>query len=69
MVNMPQTTRPESRLCGINNHFWVFFATTTDVGFTATVRDTQGAEVKVYTNPLGQAANAVTDTSAFATCP
>ncbi|MEM7353865.1 MAG: hypothetical protein AAF657_23900 [Acidobacteriota bacterium] len=55
--------------CGINNHYWVFFAATTDVGFTATVTDTQTNEVKVYTNALGQAANAITDTSAFATCP
>ena len=55
--------------CGINNNFWVFFAATTDVGFTVTVTDTQEDEVRVYTNPLGQAANAVTDTSAFATCP
>ncbi len=55
--------------CGINDHFWVFFAATTDVGFTVTVTDTQEGEVKVYTNPPGQAADAVTDTSAFATCP
>jgi len=55
--------------CAINNHYWVFFAATTDVGFTVTVTDTQEDEVTVYSNPLGQAANAVTDTSAFATCP
>lgn len=55
--------------CVINGHFWVLFAATTDVGFTATVTDTQEDEVKVYTNQLGHAANAVVDTSAFATCP
>ncbi len=54
--------------CDINNNFWVFFAATTDVGFTVTVTDTLEGETRVYTNPLGQAANAVTDTSAFATC-
>ena len=35
--------------------------------FAAT--DTQTGQVKTYLNPLGQAANAVTDTGAFATCP
>ena len=55
--------------CGINDRFWVFFAATTDVGFTATVTDTQTGTVQQYSNPLGQAANAVTDTDAFATCP
>lgn len=55
--------------CGITNHFWVFFAATTDVGFTVTVTDTQTDVVKEYHNPQGQPADAVTDTSAFATCP
>ncbi len=57
--------------CAINDRFWVFFAATTDVGFTVTVTDTgsDGQPMKQYVNPLGQAADAVTDTSAFATCP
>ncbi|MCP3961008.1 MAG: PQQ-dependent sugar dehydrogenase [bacterium] len=55
--------------CAINEHFWVFFAATTDVGLTVTVTDTQEGQVRVYTNPLDQPANAVTDASAFATCP
>ena len=55
--------------CGITNHFWVFFAATTDVEFTVTVTDTQTDQVKQYFNPLGNPANAVTDTAAFATCP
>ncbi len=57
--------------CAINDKFWVFFAATTDVGFTVTVTDTgsDGRPIKRYVNPLGQPANAVTDTSAFATCP
>lgn len=55
---------------GQNNHYWVFFAATTDVNFELTVTDTQaGVPPKVYTNPFKQAADAVTDTSAFATCP
>ncbi len=55
--------------CGINNHYWVFFAATTNVEFTLRVDDTQGSSGRVYTNPQGQSADAVTDTSAFATCP
>ncbi len=55
--------------CEINDRFWVFYAATTDVGFVVTVTDTQENVTEQYTNPLGQPANAVTDTSAFATCP
>jgi hypothetical protein len=64
--------------CSINDHYWVFFAATTNVEFTTRVTDTLTGFVKtygksgeeiVYTNPLGQPANAVTDTTAFATCP
>lgn len=55
--------------CPVNNHYWVFFAATTDVEFELTITDTQAETSEVYTNPLGQPANAVTDTSAFATCP
>jgi len=55
--------------CSLNNNYWVFFAATTDVEFTVTVVDTQNGMQKVYTNPLGQPADAVTDTAAFATCP
>ncbi len=56
--------------CGINDRYWVFFAATTDVAFTVTVTDTENEdEVQVYTNELGQPADAITDTSAFATCP
>ena len=51
------------------NTFWVFAAATTDVEYTLTVTDTQTNQTKQYTNPLGQAAAAITDTQAFATCP
>lgn len=54
--------------CGLNDRFWVFFAATTDVGFTLTVTDTQTGIVKTYSNTLGTPADAVTDTAAFATC-
>ena len=54
--------------CGINDHFWVFAAATTNVETTVTVTDTATEQVKTYTNPLGRAAEAITDTTAFATC-
>lgn len=55
--------------CRINNHYWVFYAATTNVEFTLQVTDTETKQVKTYTNPLGKTAESVTDTSAFATCP
>jgi hypothetical protein len=51
------------------NHFWVFFAATTNVEFTTTVTDTQSGKVKVYFNPLNTSAPPVQDVNAFATCP
>lgn len=55
--------------CTSTAHYWVFFAATTDVQFVVTVTDTQTGRVKTYFNPQGSSADAVTDTSAFATCP
>lgn len=55
--------------CTVTNSYWVFFAATTDVQFIVTVTDTQNGKVKTYFNPQGNAADAVTDTGAFATCP
>ena len=55
--------------CEVTNHYWVFFAATTNVEFTVTVTDTQNGRVKTYTNPQGISADAVTDTGAFPTCP
>lgn len=55
--------------CSFNNHYWVFAAATTDVEYTLTVTDTETNEVSSYTNQLGVASPATTDTSAFATCP
>ncbi len=54
--------------CAVNDRFWVFFAATTDVAFSLRVEDTQSGTTNLYTNPLGQPANAITDTDAFATC-
>ncbi len=55
--------------CRINDHFWVFSAATTNVKYTLKVTDTQTGVLQTYVNPLGQSADAVTDTEAFATCP
>ncbi len=55
--------------CTLNDHYWVFFAGTTNVDFTVTVTDTQEGVSTQYTNPQFQPADAVTDTTAFATCP
>ena len=54
--------------CGFNGHYWLFAAATTNVETTLTVTDTLSGEVRVYTNPLGQASAAVTDVTAFPTC-
>ncbi|MGA7615227.1 MAG: trypsin-like peptidase domain-containing protein [Thermoanaerobaculia bacterium] len=55
--------------CGLNNHYWVFAAATTNVQYTMTVTDSQNGTTKTYSNPLGTSAPAITDTGAFATCP
>lgn len=54
--------------CGINNHFWVFAAATTNVEYRLRVTDTVTGASKIYENPLGVRAAAITDTSAFSTC-
>ena len=54
--------------CGVNGHYWVFAAATTDVEYNLTVWDLYTGQASSYFNPLGQAAPAVTDTAAFATC-
>jgi plastocyanin len=51
------------------DHYWVFFAATTNVQFIVTVIDTKTGAVQTYFNPLNHAADPVQDTSAFATCP
>ncbi|HXT50648.1 MAG TPA: fibronectin type III domain-containing protein [Thermoanaerobaculia bacterium] len=55
--------------CALNDRYWVFIGGITDVQFLATVADTHSGAVRVYLNELGHPANAVTDTSAFDTCP
>lgn len=55
--------------CAITGHFWVFFAATTTLGFELTVTDTVAGVTRTYVNPDQTAAQTVTDTQAFATCP
>ncbi len=55
--------------CPVNNRFWVFYGSTTNVEYEITVTDTARGTTKTYFNPFGNAAPAVTDTSAFQTCP
>ena len=55
--------------CTFGDHFWVFASGLTTVAVDLTVTDTVSGETQVYSNPLGEAFNPITDTSAFATCP
>jgi hypothetical protein len=60
--------------CANNGHFWIFLngataAGTTDIEVTLTVTDTETNQTRDYGNPLGTPVEAITDTSAFATCP
>ena len=55
--------------CAINDHYWVFYAAATTVGFNLTVDDTEAELSKSYENPDRNRALTVTDTMALATCP
>lgn len=55
--------------CGVNSRIWVYAAASTDVAYTLTVTDTTTGEQRTYHNALGNAADAIGDTNAFATCP
>jgi len=67
------STNPEMLIkvldgCAVTNHFWVFFAATTNVGFTVTVTDTETGNFATYTNLDRHPAPPVEDTSALP-CP
>jgi hypothetical protein len=55
--------------CPVNGRYWVFAAATTNVEYTLRVVDTQSGLTWTTTNPQGLASPAITDTTAFATCP
>jgi len=54
--------------CGLNQHFWLFYAAGTNVGFTVTLTDTRTGQQKTYVNINGTAAPPVQDISALP-CP
>ena len=52
--------------CAINEHYWVYGAASTDVGYTVEVRDTAGAgRIRQYRHEAGTPAPAITDGLAF----
>jgi hypothetical protein len=51
--------------CVLTDHYWVYLAATTDVGFDITVRDELLDHEKHFLNTLGHPANAVTDVFAL----
>ena len=55
--------------CGVNDHYWVFVASTTDVGYQLRVTDTQTGDTATYSNTRGTVAQPRLDTAAFDTCP
>jgi hypothetical protein len=54
--------------CGLNHSYWIFAAATTNVEFTLRVRENATGDVKMYFNPQGRPADALTDTVAFPGC-
>jgi hypothetical protein len=55
--------------CGLNNRYWVFSASATNVYYRMEVLDVKSGTQKIYFNYPGPPAPAVTDTSALAVCP
>ncbi|MBW8873429.1 MAG: LamG domain-containing protein [Acidobacteria bacterium] len=55
--------------CSLNSRYWIYSAATTDRFYRMEVFDTKAFQNKVYFNYAGPPAPAVTDSSAFATCP
>ena len=55
--------------CGFNQHYWFFSAATTNVAYTLEVTDLESGQRVEYSNPLGERASAITDTTAFDSCP
>jgi len=52
--------------CALTGHYWVFYAATTNVGFTVTVTDMQTGNAHAYQNADLTAAPPVQDTAALA---
>ena len=54
--------------CGFNDHYWVFYAAATNLGFQITVEDTQTGAVWGSENPDQTTAQTVLDNQALAVC-
>jgi hypothetical protein len=52
----------------INDHFWVFYGSLSNVEYEITVTDNETGRLRTYTNPPGRVAS-VTDTEAFVETP
>jgi hypothetical protein len=55
--------------CGLNSRYWIYSAATTDQFYRMEIFDFKGLKSKIYFNYPGAPAPALTDSSAFATCP
>ena len=56
--------------CTMNRHYWVYGASTTDLGYVIRIADTATGDVREYRNEPGQPAAAITDARAFPdSCP
>ncbi|MEM8931185.1 MAG: hypothetical protein AAGE94_08415 [Acidobacteriota bacterium] len=55
--------------CALNGHYWVFGAAQTDLGYQIQIRDTLTDTIWTAENLAGTPSPAITDTTAFATCP
>ena len=56
--------------CALNDHVWVYGASTTDLGYSIRVTDTVSGETAEYRNEAGRPAPAIADDEAFsAACP
>ena len=51
--------------CAVNGHYWVYGASTTDLGYVIRVTDTATGEIQEYRNEPGRPAAAITDAKAF----
>ena len=51
--------------CAINGHYWVFGAASTDVGYTVDIKRRNSTQTFRAENPIGVAAPAITDITAF----
>jgi hypothetical protein len=54
--------------CSVNDRFWVFYGSTTNVGYELTVTDTETGDSRAYEAPVAPF-QPILDTEAFATCP